>query len=187
MGASAPPSLARGCDIVRTQLAAGRSAEEIAVQLVSAGASPIAAIRALRNVAKVSLAEAKTCVDHSLSPEVQTANERLRDMAKSVAMLTQAMDHARCTAPGCLAPSHVFILYLADPGQGFHCIAPLTLEGACATHCEAVRERARASSCGWLEPGVVPVEQALDLLDWFYGSSGLSAGPRGFSVVTPVN
>ena len=171
-------------DIVRVQLGAGKSTEEIAVHLISAGVSPFAAINALRNVAQISLREAKSCVHHSFSLGAREANERLRDMAESVAMLAEAMDHARCTAPGCPAPAHLFVVYLADPGQGFHAIAPLTLEGACDTHCEVVRERARASSSGWLEPGLVPVEQAFDLLDWFYGSSELSTGPRGLSVVT---
>jgi hypothetical protein len=56
------------------------------------------------------------------------------------------------------------------------------LEGACQRHVKLVRGQVGSSTYGWLEPGVVPVDQVGDLLEWFYGSSGLSLGPRGISI-----
>jgi hypothetical protein len=151
-------------EIVRVQLAAGKSTEEIVAHLISAGVSPFAAINALRNVAQISLRAAKTCVDHSFSLEAQEANERLRDMAESVAMLADAMDHARCTAPRCPAPAHLFVVYLADPGQGFHAIAPLHVGGGL---------RRPLRGCRGAGAGIV------------VRVAGAGAGPRGAGLRSP--
>ena len=88
------------------------------------------------------------------------------------------------SAPGCPADVGAFVVYLTDPGQGSHAVPPLVIEGTCRRHRKRVEEHARRSSFGWLQPGLVPAGQVLDMLEWFYGDSGLSAGPRGLSVGT---
>jgi hypothetical protein len=172
-------------DIVRTELANGKTLEEIAAHLIAVGVRPIPAIKALRQVCGIPLGEAKTLIDRNLSPEEQETNERIRDMVESIALFAQAVSEARCTASGCPAEAEAFVVYLVDPGQGLHTVAPLTLAGFCERHRDVLRRDAFASSFGWLEPGVVLADEVDDLLDWFYGASGLSVGPRGISVILP--
>ena len=173
-------------EIVREDLAEGKTGQEIAVHLTSEGVRPIAAIKALRSEAGIPLGEGKILIDRTLSPEQQAANERLRDVAEETLRLVQAIDEAPCVGSrsDCSAKVEAFVIYLIDPGEGLHVVAPLIMDATCRKHRKAVLDRARRSTLGWLEPGVVPLNQVGDLLDWFYGASGLSIGPRAISVTT---
>jgi len=84
-------------DTVRQDLALGKAVDEIAAHLIAEGVHPIPTIKALLSGTGISLREAKTYVDHSLSVDVQKANERLRDLAEAVLSAAQTIDEARCT------------------------------------------------------------------------------------------
>jgi ribosomal protein L7/L12 len=77
--------------VVRSALSAGGSVDDAAQQLIEQGTSPIAAIKALRTGASLSLPDAKTVVHRNLDPAAREAAEQLwQEMLSAVrSVMTQ--------------------------------------------------------------------------------------------------
>jgi hypothetical protein len=59
----------------------------MAINMIQMGSGPAAACKSLRSGAGIPLGDAKAFVDLALPPDVQEANERLRDAAEASSAL----------------------------------------------------------------------------------------------------
>jgi ribosomal protein L7/L12 len=80
-------------ELVREQLADGKSLDEVAVSLIEHRFGPVTAIKAMRTVTGKGLDELKQAVDRALPPSEQAKNDALRQAAMELLMKTDPEGH----------------------------------------------------------------------------------------------